>query len=118
MNKFQTVDEYLSALSGQPKQLAEKVRKALLQAIPEAEETISYNMPAYKYKCVVVYFAAWKNHIGYYPLPSGIEAFRDQLKEYEVSKGAIQFPFSQPLPLKLIAAIAMFRLEENRMKKK
>ncbi|MBC6490370.1 iron chaperone [Flavihumibacter stibioxidans] len=118
LKKFFSVGEYLSSLTDQQLLVAEQVRQAISQAVPEAEETISYNMPAYKFKGVLVYFAAWKNHLGYYPLPSGIEAFRDQLKEYEVSKGAIQFPYSHPLPLQLIADIARFRLEENRSKKK
>lgn len=105
MKKFLSVNEYLSSLTDQQLLVAEQVRQVIRQAVPEAEEAISYNMPAYKF-------------IGYYPLLSGIEAFRDQLKEYEVSKGAIQFPYSHPLPLQLIAAIARFRYEENLKKKK
>ena len=117
MKKILPVNEYLLTLTEQQLQYAEKMRRTILRAIPEAEETISYHMPAYKFKGVLLYFAAWKNHLGLYPTPSGIEAFREQLKPYEVSKGAIQFPYSQPLPLKLIADIARFRLEENRTRR-
>lgn len=88
------------------------LRETIKAAVPMATEVISYGMPAFKLKRILVYFAAYKNHIGLYPTASGVEAFKAKLTNYKSSKGAIQFPINQPLPLDLITQIVKFRLNE------
>ena len=89
------------------------MRSLILKIAPKAEEIISYGMPAYKYHGILVYFAAYKNHIGFYPTSSGIKAFENELTSYKHAKGSIQFPHDKPLPDKLIEKIVQFRLKEN-----
>ena len=89
------------------------MRAAIKQAAPKAEEVISYNMPALKLNGVLVYYAAYKNHIGFYPTPNVIRLLADQLATYQTSKGAIQFPIEKPLPIRLIKKIVKFRVFEN-----
>lgn len=113
MKKFQTVDEYLSALPQPAKDAVVTLRQAIRQAAPQAEETISYNMPAFKWNGILVWYAASKNHIGFYPKPSAILAFNADLASYKTSKGAIQFPIDQPIPISLIKKIVKFRIKEN-----
>ncbi len=109
-----TIDEYIA---GFPKDIQSKLqalRTTIRQAAPEAEEALSYQMPTFKLAGKnLVHFAAFKNHIGFYPAPSGIEAFKKELSVYKTSKGAVQFPLDQPLPLKLITRIVKFRVKEN-----
>jgi uncharacterized protein YdhG (YjbR/CyaY superfamily) len=114
--KCSSVDEYLSYYSEEVQQKLESLRSAIKKAAPKAMETISYSIPAYKQKNVLVYFAAYKNHIGFYPTSSGIRQFKDQLAAYKVSKGAAQFPIDQPLPLGLIVKIVKFRVKEDNEK--
>lgn len=114
--KFTTVDEYLDTVPEHVKEILEKLRTAIKQAAPAAEEIISYNMPAYKQHGVLVYFAANKGHIGFYPTGLPIVAFKDQLAKYNTSKGAIQFPIDKPLPITLVKNIVKFRLSEDREK--
>ena len=95
-----------------------KLRQTIRKAAPEAEEVISYQMPAYKLQGMLVYFAAYKNHIGFYPTGSGIFAFKKELSIYECSKGTVRFPLDKPLPLGLIGKIVKFRVKENLEKKK
>lgn len=112
--KFKTVEEYLSVLPKKSRQILEKLRKAIKQAAPEAEEVISYNMPAFRYHGIVVYYAAHKEHIGFYPADTHvIEQFRDDLKGYETSKGTIKFPLDKPIPLDLVKRIVEFRVKQN-----
>ncbi len=111
--KFTSVDEYLKSVPADKLDILKLIRETIKKAIPEAEEVISYNMPAYRYNGILVYFALSKNHIGFYPTPSAIEAFKEKLTEYNHSKGAIQFPLNKELPLKLIADISKFRFLEN-----
>ena len=85
----------------------------ILQAAPKAEEVISYNMPAFKYNGILVWFSGYKNHIGFYPSSTPIEIFKNDLKKYKTSKGAIQFPLDKPLPLALITKIVKFRSKQN-----
>ena len=110
--KPQSVEEYLSWFSGETRERLESIREILKRAIPEGKEVISYHMPAIKTSEVLVYYAAAKNHIGLYPTNSGVSEFKKELEEYQTSKGAIQFPFSKPLPLDLISDIATFRKHE------
>jgi uncharacterized protein YdhG (YjbR/CyaY superfamily) len=116
--KFKTVDEYISAFPASTKKILQEVRKTVHAAAPQAEDVISYNMPASKFKGVLVYYAAYEKHIGFYPTASGIEVFKNQLGDYKFSKGAIQFPIDQPMPLDLIIKIVKFRVEEVQEKEK
>ena len=112
--KFKTVDEYISLQPKNIKPLLQQIRKTIKEAAPDAEELISYNMPGYKLKGMLVYFAAWKEHIGFYGASSNlVEKFKKELSGYEFSKGTIKFPFDQPLPLALITKIVKYRAKEN-----
>ncbi len=111
--KFKTVDEYLSALPANTKGILKEVRKTIKQAAPQAEEMISYNMPAFKLFGGLIWYAAWKEHISLYPRSSRMEAFIKELSEYEGSKGTIKFPIDKPIPFDLISKIAKFRVKEN-----
>ena len=107
------VDEYIANYPINIQKKLEEVRATIKKAVPQAEEVISYQMPAFSYKGVLVYFAAQTNHIGLYPTASGVETFKKELANYKTSKGAIQFPHDEPLPLDLITKIVVFRLQEN-----
>jgi uncharacterized protein YdhG (YjbR/CyaY superfamily) len=97
--KFQTVDEYISSFTGKQKMLLKELRKVTKQAAPEAEEVISYNMPALKLKGVLVYYATWKEHVALYGATATLnEAFKSELADYDTSKGTIKFPLHQQLP--------------------
>jgi uncharacterized protein YdhG (YjbR/CyaY superfamily) len=111
---FTNVDEYISAQPETAQAALRLVRSALRKALPRAEEAISYKIPAYRlHGEVVLYFAGWKQHYSLYPAGERmIAAFADQLASYEVSKGTIRFPLSEPVPVKLIERIAKFRAEE------
>lgn len=116
--KFKTVDEYLDTFPPPVKKLLQQLRTAIQNAAPEAKELISYNMPAIKGNGILVYYAAAKNHIGFYPTPSAIEAFKKELSAYKSGKGSVQFPPDEPLPLALIAKIVGFRVSEDLEKAK
>ena len=111
--KFETVDEYLSTLPQQAKAMLQELRKTIRKAAPQAEELISYNMPAFKLQGMLVWYAAYKEHIGFYPRPSAIEAFKKELSVYKGAKGSIQFPIDKPIPLNLVSKIVKYRLKEN-----
>ncbi len=114
-----TIDEYIldSPVDIQP--LLNQVRSTIKQAAPDAEESISYGIPAYKtHGKPLVYFAAFKNHIGFYATPTGHEEFAKELSKYKQGKGSVQFPIDQPMPLTLIAQIVEFRVIENMEKAK
>ncbi|HSC54615.1 MAG TPA: DUF1801 domain-containing protein [Phnomibacter sp.] len=113
---FQTVDEYIDTFSGEQRTMLESIRKAIQQAAPAATECISYNMPAYRQHGVLVYFAGYKNHIGFYPTSSPIKIFAEELKAYKTSKGAIQFPLNKPIPAALVKKIVKYRMEEDAVK--
>lgn len=117
-----TVDEYIARFPKDIEQLLQTVRSTIKKAAPGSEETISYGMPAYKFHGVLVYFAGYKNHIGFYATPTGHVAFKEELGIYKQGKGSVQFPHNQPLPLALISRIVKFRVKENlereKMKKK
>lgn len=114
--KFKTVDQYISAFPKQTQSLLKELRETIKKAAPQAEEKISYNMPAFRLDGMLVYFAGYKGHIGFYPMPSAIMAFKKELAGYETSKGTIQFPLDKKLPLTLIKNIVKFRILENREK--
>lgn len=113
MQKFETIDEYIASFPEHTQKLLQQMRTIIKKAVPKTEEVISYGMPAYKLHSVLVYFAGNKNHIGFYPTPSGIREFKDQFGDYKSSKGAVQFPLDKPLPVKLIKEITKFRAAED-----
>ena len=114
--KVDTVDDYIALQPAAVQKKLKEIRKAIKKAAPGAEEKISYGMPAYTLKGMLIYFAAHRNHIGLYPYPSAMEAFREEISKYKASKGTIHFGFDQPVPLDLIYEIVRFRVEENMIK--
>lgn len=106
-------DDYISQFPEKQQAALEQIRKTIKAAAPAAEEVISYQMPAYKQNGMLVYFAGYENHIGVYPTPSAIEAFKKELAVYKGAKGSVQFPIDQPLPIGLIKKIVRFRVKEN-----
>jgi|SRR5688572_28918532 len=120
--KFKTVNEYHSTFPPATRKKLKDLNAAIKKAAPGAEELISYNMPAFKHHGVLVYYAGYKNHIGFYPTGSGIAAFKKELSGYKTSKGTVQFPLEGSLPIPLITRIVKFRVKENlekaEMKKK
>jgi uncharacterized protein YdhG (YjbR/CyaY superfamily) len=111
-----TVDEYIAASPKEVRQLLKQMRAAIKAAAPKAEELISYGMPGYKYHGMLVYFAGYKNHIGFYATPTGHKTFEKELSKYKQGKGSVQFPVEEPLPLALITKIVKFRVKENEEK--
>jgi len=111
-----SIDEYIASFPDEIQTKLEELRAAIKASAPGAEERIGYRMPAFYLKGYLVYFAAFKNHIGFYPTGSGIQAFKQELSIYKGSKGAVQFPLDKPLPLELIGKIVKFRVAENQNK--
>lgn len=114
----ETIDEYISGFPPDVQKILKKIRMTIRKAAPGAEETIKYRMPTFLLHGNLVYFAAFKNHIGFYPIPTGIAAFKKELSIYEQGKGSVQFPLDQPIPYDLITRIVKFRVEENLRKAK
>jgi uncharacterized protein YdhG (YjbR/CyaY superfamily) len=113
------IDNYLAGVPQPARAMLEKLRSIILSAAPDAEEVISYGMPAFKYHGMLVGFAAWKEHCGFYPWNSStVDEFKKDLKGYTTSKGAIQFPLDKPLPVTLVKKIVKARMKENISKKK
>jgi uncharacterized protein YdhG (YjbR/CyaY superfamily) len=108
-----TIDEYIASFPSDIQVILEKIRSTIREAAPGAEETIKYRMPTFTLKGNLVFFAAFKKHIGFYPVPTGIEKFKDELSAYEGGKGSVQFPLDQPIPYDLISKIVKFRVKEN-----
>ena len=114
MKKPKDVDEYISWFPEETQKLLKQIRTAIQQSAPKAEEVISYGMPGYKINGMLVWFAGFKNHIGFYPKgSSAINGFEKDLAKYKTSKGAIQFPMDKPLPIALIKKMIKFRLAQN-----
>ena len=111
-NQISTIDEYISRFPNDVQDILEKLRKIIRETAPQAEETINYGIPTFKLHGNLVHFAAFKKHIGFYPTPSAIEAFREDLSSYETSKGTIKFPIDKPIPFDLIKRIVKFRVNE------
>ncbi len=109
----QTIDEYIAGFPKDVQAILQHVRQTIREAAPDAEEKISYQMPAFTLKGNLVYFAGFKNHIGFYPIPSGVEEFKEELSAYEQGKGSVQFPLDKPIPYDLISRIVKFRVKEN-----
>jgi uncharacterized protein YdhG (YjbR/CyaY superfamily) len=111
---IETVDEYILQFEPKTQQLLKEIRTFILMIAPQTQETISYQMPTYKYYGNLVHFAAHAHHIGFYPGPEGIEAFKDKFAGLKYSKGAVQFDMDKPIPFDLIKEIVMYRLAENK----
>jgi uncharacterized protein YdhG (YjbR/CyaY superfamily) len=116
---FKTVDEYIATFPKDIQILLENVRASIIKKAPEAVESISYGMPAYKtYGKPLVYFSGYKNHIGFYATPTGHTEFANELSNYKQGKGSVQFPISHPIPYWLIEQIVAFRVKENELRSK
>ena len=117
--QYKNIDEYITNSPKDIHPVLEKIRSLIKAAVPpEAQEVISYSMPAFKLNGVLVYFAAFKDHIGFFPTASGIVNFKKELEPYNTSKGTIRFPLDKPIPYDLIEKIVIFRVKENLSKKK
>ena len=111
-----TIDEYIAGFPPDVQAILQKIRLTIRKAAPDAEEIISYQMPTFTLKGNLVHFAAFKEHIGFYPTPTGIEKFQKELSVYKGAKGSVRFPLDQPIPYGLIGKIAKFRAKENAAK--
>jgi uncharacterized protein YdhG (YjbR/CyaY superfamily) len=111
--QFKTVDEYITSFPKDVQTVLQEMRQAIKEAAPQAEEAISYQMPAFKQNGVLVWFAAFKNHLGFFPTALGIEEFKEELTDYETSKGTIRFPLDKPIPFDLVKEIVKFRARQN-----
>jgi uncharacterized protein YdhG (YjbR/CyaY superfamily) len=110
---FESIDEYILNFPPETQEILTTLRKVIQESAPDAKEKISYQMPTFELHGNLVHFAAYKNHIGFYPAPRGIEAFKEELSEYKGAKGSVQFPIDKPLPYELISRIVKFRAVEN-----
>jgi len=108
-----TIDDYIAGFPPAVQEILEKMRSTIREAAPDAEEIIKYRMPTFTLNGNLVHFAAFKRHIGFYPVPTGIEKFKKELSVYEMGKGSVQFPLDEPVPFDLISRIVRFRVEEN-----
>jgi uncharacterized protein YdhG (YjbR/CyaY superfamily) len=111
--KPQNIDAYIAGFPPEVQAILQEVRRTIRMAAPQAKETINYQIPTFTLEGNLVHFAGFKKHIGFYPTPSGIEKFKDELAGYESAKGSVQFPLDQPMPYDLISRIVAFRVEEN-----
>ena len=109
---LKTIDEYIAGFPEDVQAILQRVRQTIKAAAPNAQETINYQMPTFTLNGNLVHFAAFKNHIGFYPTPTGIEQFKDELSVYKGAKGSVQFPLDKPMPYDLIRRIVVFRVEE------
>ena len=110
---FKDIDEYIKTFPDEIQGILQKFRQVIRKAAPKATEAISYQMPTFKLNGNLVHFAAFKDHIGFYPVPSGIEAFRKELEPYITGKGTIRFPLDKPIPYDLVRQVVEFRVKEN-----
>lgn len=113
-----TIDEYIAGFPPDVQAILQKIRAIVREAAPEATEAIKYAMPTFVLNGNLVHFAAFKHHIGFYPVPSGIEKFKKELSAYKGAKGSVQFPLDEPMPYALIEKIVKFRVKENKAKSK
>ena len=118
MEKAKSVDEYISSFPPEVQKRLKSMRETIRKAAPDAEEKIGYGIPTYTLNGNLVHFGGFKNHVGFYPDPSGIKAFEKELVPYVGAKGSVQFPHDKPLPLPLITKIVKYRVKQNLEKKK
>ena len=111
---FKTMDEYIAEFPKNVRDVLEELRGVIRESAPQAEEAISYGIPTFKLNGNLVHFAAFKNHIGFYPTPSAIDAFNKELSPYKQAKGTVQFPIDNPIPFDLVRKIVRYRVKENR----
>jgi len=116
--RTETIDDYIYSFPEDIQVILSKIRQIIHKSAPDAVEAMSYQMPTLRLNGNLVHFAAFKNHIGFYPTPSGTAAFQKELSPYKSGKGSIQFPLDKPIPYDLIEKIVLFRVKENRQKKK
>lgn len=112
------IDEYIANFPPDVQKVLQKVRKIIRKVAPDAQEKINYGIPTFTLNGNLVHYAGFKNHIGFYPTPSGIEKFKSELSKYEGAKGSVKFPLDQPIPYELIQKITEFRVKEQQAKKK
>src|SRR5579864_6070447 len=117
MKQVKTIDEYISMFPNNVQVILEKLRQTIKESAPGAEEAISYRMPTFKLNGNLVHFAAFKDHIGFFPTASGREAFKMELSKYKGGKGTVQFPIDEPIPFDLVQKIVKYRVKENLKKK-
>lgn len=117
-DKPTTVDQYIATFPAEVQEVMQQVRSTIKGSAPQAEERISYGMPGYYLNGPLVYFAGYKNHIGFYATPNGHEAFAEELSKYKQGKGSVQFPLNEAMPLDLIKRIVAFRVEVQLAKPK
>jgi uncharacterized protein YdhG (YjbR/CyaY superfamily) len=115
---YSTIDEYIETFPEEIQKKLREIRQTIHETAPEATEAISYQMPTFKLNGNLVHFSGYEHHIGFYPIPTGMEAFKNELSHYKTGKGSVQFPLDQPLPLDLIRRIVEFRVKENLAAKK
>lgn len=115
---YTIIDEYIATFPADVQAILQKVRATICKAAPGAEEAIKYQMPTFVLNGNLVHFAAFKHHIGFYPVPTGIEKFKKELSAYPSGKGSVQFPLDKPIPYDLIGKIVKFRVKENLEKAK
>ena len=116
--QYKNIDEYIAGFPENIQDILQNLRRVIHEAAPEAHETISYGMPAFRQNGIVVYFAAFKDHVGFFPKSSGVSTFSKELASYDTAKGTIRFPLDEPIPVNLIKKIVKFRAQENRNQKK
>ena len=112
-----TIDTYIAGYPEEVQAILQEIRRTIHETAPEATEAISYGMPTFKLHGNLVHFAAFKNHIGFYPVPSGMAAFQEELAAYKQGKGSVQFPLDKPMPLDLIRRMVEFRVQESKAAK-
>ena len=117
-SQFNTMDEYIAKFPNNVRDVLEELMRVIRESAPKAEETISYGIPTFKLNGNLVYFAAWKNHVGFYPGSSAIEAFKKELFPIKQAKGSVQFPLDKPISFDLVKKIVKFRVKEKESKKK
>ncbi len=118
MKQYEDIDQYISTFPEDVQALLQKVRLTIQKSAPDAKEVIKYGIPTFTLNGNLVHFGGYKNHIGFYPAPMGIEAFKEETAQYEAGKGTLQFKLNEPLPLELIARIVKFRVEVNLKRRK
>jgi uncharacterized protein YdhG (YjbR/CyaY superfamily) len=114
---FKTIDDYINTFPESTRHILRELRQTIREAAPDAQETINYQIPTFTLNGNLVHFAAFEKHVGFYPTPSGMEAFKKELSSYKGAKGSVQFPIDEPLPLPLIRRIVEYRVKENLAKK-
>jgi uncharacterized protein YdhG (YjbR/CyaY superfamily) len=117
-SQFRTIDEYIAEFPENVRDILEELRRVIRQAAPQAQEAMRYGIPTFRLNGNLVHFAAFKNHIGFYPTPSAIEDFKEELSSYRQAKGSVQFPINKPIPYDLVRKIVKYRVKESLKREK